>query len=185
MSAQPTKNSVEAVAVFHDVTDLDRAVAALIEAGFDKDDVSLLASEAAVEEKLGHRYERVEEMEDDPAAPRVAYRSLADFADNERTIATSLTFLPAMVAAGTIVASAGAVAAAITGAAVGGAVLSTVLARWLDKTHADHLQEQLEHGGILLWVNAPSEEKQATAVSLLKAHAASDVHLHDLAGTVS
>lgn len=181
MPTPPKTNAIEAVAVFHDVADLDKAVEALIDAGFDKDDVSLLASEAAVEEKLGQRYERVEEMEDDPAAPRVAYRTLADFAENERTIANSLTYLPAILAAGTVVASAGAVAAAITGAAVGGAVLSTVLARWLDKTHADHLQEQLEHGGLLLWVNAPTEDKQETAKRILKAHAATDVHVHDFA----
>ena len=86
---------------------MDKAVEELIEAGFDKDDVSLLASESAVEEKLGQRYERVEELEDDPKAPRVAYRTLADFAENERTIANSLTYLPAMLAAGTVVASSG------------------------------------------------------------------------------
>ena len=181
MPTHPNSNVIEAVAVFHDVADLDKSVEALIEAGFDKDDVSLLASGAAVEEKLGHRYERVEEMEDDPAAPRVAYRTLADFAENERVIANSLTYLPAILAAGTVVASAGVVAAAITSAAVGGAVLRTVLARWLDKTHADHLQEQLEQGGLLLWVNTPTEEKQDTAQRILKAHAATDVHVHDFA----
>ena len=181
MPMYPKQNAIEAVAIFHDVADLDKAVEALIEARFDKEDVSLLASEAAVEEKLGQRYERVEEMEDDPGAPRVAYRTLADFAENERTIANSLTYLPAMIAAGTVVASAGVVAAAVTGAAVGGAVLSTILARWLDKTHADHLQEQLERGGLLLWVNAPTEERQEEAVRILKAQAASDVHVHDFA----
>ena len=183
MANDRNMHKIEAVAIFHDVADLDAAVEKLIEAGFDKGDVSLLASEATVGEKLGHRYGRVEEMEDEPRAPRVAYRTLAEFADNERTIANSLTYLPAVIAAGTVVASAGVVAAAITGAAVGGAVLSTVLARWLDKTHADHLQEQLEHGGLLLWVNAPTEEKQEAAVRILKGHAASDVHVHDFAET--
>lgn len=179
MSMHPNTNAIEAVAVFQDIASLDSTVEALFQEGFGKDDVSLLASEQAVEDKLGHRYARVEELEDDPAAPRVAYRTLADFADTERTIATSLTYLPTMIAAGTVVASAGVVAAAITGATIGGAVLSTVLARWLDKAHADHLQEQLEHGGLLLWVNAPTEEKQEAAVRILKAHAASDVHIHD------
>ena len=70
MSKQDMTNKVEAVAVFHDVVSLDDAVASLIDAGFDKDDISLLASDAAVEEKLGHRYERVEELEDDPL-PRI------------------------------------------------------------------------------------------------------------------
>lgn len=175
------KETIEAVAVFHDVADLDRAVEALMAVGFDKNDVSLLASEDAVEKKLGHRYELIEELEDSPDAPRAAYRSLAELAETERTITSTLTYLPAVIAAGTVVASAGIVAAAITGTAIGGAVLSTVLARWLDKSHAEHLQEQLEHGGLLLWVNAPTADKQAAAVDILQKHAATDVHLHDFA----
>ena len=174
-------SKIEAVAVFHDVARMDAAVEALIKAGFDKDDVSLLASEQAVEDKLGHRYERVEELEDSADAPRVTYRTLAEFVDTERTVTNVLTYLPTMVAAGTVVASAGVVAAAVTGAAVGGAVLSTILARWMDQTHANHIQEQLEHGGLLLWVSASTPEKQETAIRLLKEHEATDVHLHDFA----
>ncbi len=169
----------EAVAIFDDVARLDEAVEALIKAGFHKDDISLLASEAAVEEKLGHRYQRVEELEDDPKAPRVVYRTLSDIADDERSIATSLTLLPAVIAAGTVVASAGVVAAVITGAALSGAVLSTVLARWLDKSHADHLQEQLERGGLLVWVTLSTPERRDTALRILMEHATSDVHVHE------
>ena len=183
MSTDKEEKAIETVAVFHDVADLDKAVEALIDAGFDKDAVSLLASEAAVEQKLGHRYERVQEMEDDPKAPRVAYRTLADFAETERSIASTLTFLPAMIAAGTVVASAGAVAAAVTGAAVGGALLSTALARWVDKTHANRLHEQLERGGLLLWVNTPTTELQEVAVDMLSEHGAADVHIHDFSAT--
>ena len=53
----------EAVAVFHDVSHLEAAVEELRAAGFGKHDISLLASEHAVNRKLGHRYERVEELE--------------------------------------------------------------------------------------------------------------------------
>lgn len=172
---------IQAVAVFQDVARMDAAVEALIEAGFDRNDVSLLASEQAVEEKLGHRYERVQDLEDSAAVPRVAYRTLAEFVDTERTVAHVLTFLPTIIAAGTVVASVGTVAAVIAGAAVGGAALSTVLARWVDQDHADRIQEQLEHGGLLLWVNASTTEKQETAIRVLEKHEATDVHLHDFA----
>lgn len=176
-------SKIQAVAVFQDVATLDSAVASLVEAGFNINDVSLLASDVTVADKLGHRYERVEELEDCAEAPRVAYRTLDEFADTERTVANVLTYLPTIIAAGTVVASAGVVAAAIAGTAISGAVLSTVLARWIDKAHADHLQQQLEHGGLLLWVNTPTAEKQGTAIRVLKEHAATDVHLHDFAVT--
>ena len=170
----------EAVAVFHDASDLDAAVQELHAAGFAKDDISLLASEDSVAKKLGHRYERVEELEDDPEAPRVAYRTRASLAESEDRLIGSLTYLPAVVAAGTVVASAGVVAAAVTGTAIAGALIGTVLAHWLDKSHAEHLQEQLDHGGLLLWVRTPDEDAQRRALAILTRHSAHDVHIHEL-----
>jgi hypothetical protein len=172
----------EAVAVFHDVSDLDAAVEELRAAGFSHDDISLLATEQAVNRKLGHRYERVEELEDDPAVPRVAYRTRASLGDSEDRLIGSLTYLPAVVAAGTVVASAGVVAAAVTGTAIAGALIGTVLAHWLDKSHAEHLQEQLDRGGLLLWVRTPDPETQQRALAILARHSAHDVHIHRLPG---
>jgi hypothetical protein len=172
----------EAVAVFHDVSELDAAVEELRAAGFDKDDISLLATEQAVNRKLGHRYERVEELEDDPAAPRVAYRTRASLGESEDRLIGSLTYLPAVVAAGTVVASAGVVAAAVTGTAIAGALIGTVLSHWLDKSHAEHLQEQLDRGGLLLWVRTPDPETQQRALAILRRHSAHDVHIHRLPG---
>ena len=176
-----TKPLVEATAVFHNAKKLDAAVEALKQAGFKNDALSLLASEDAVEKKLGHRYERVEEMEDSEDAPRVTYRTQADLDDSEGTIIGSLTFLPAVIAAGTVVASAGVVAAAVTGTAIAGALIGTVLTRWLDHKHADLLQEQLEHGGLLLWVNTPTSAEQESAVRILMDQGGTDVHVHDFA----
>jgi hypothetical protein len=170
----------EAVAVFHDVSDLDAAVEELRAAGFAKDDISLLATEDAVEDKLGQRYERVEELEDEPEAPRVAYRTRTSLGESEDRLIGSLTYLPAVVAAGTVVASAGVVAAAVTGTAIAGALIGTVLAHWLDKSHAEHLQEQLDHGGLLLWVRTPDEDAQRRALEVLTRHSAHDVHIHQL-----
>jgi len=176
-----TKSLIEVVAVFHDATKLDAAVDALKQAGFKNDAISLLASEHAVERKLGHRYQRVEELEDSEEAPRVTYRTQADLEDSEGTIIGSLTFLPAVVAASTVVASAGVVAAAVTGTAIAGALIGTVLTRWLDHKHANLLQEQLAHGGLLLWVNTPTVDEQNRAVRILMDQGGNDVHVHDFA----
>jgi hypothetical protein len=180
MSDQHQPVVSEAVAVFHDVSHLEAAVEELRAAGFGKHDISLLATEHAVNQELGHRYERVEELEDDPAAPRVAYRTRASLGDSEDLLIGSLTYLPTVVAAGTVVASAGVVAAAVTGTAIAGALLGTVLARWLDESHAEHLQEQLDRGGLLLWVRTPDADTQSRALAILRRHSAHDVHIHQL-----
>ena len=181
MAAERAKAIVtEAVAVFDDVRALDGAVHELRRAGFRKSDISLLATEHAVEKKLGHRYERVEELEDDPNAPRTAYRTRASVGDSEDMIVGSLTYLPTVVAAGTVVASAGVVAAAVTGTAIAGALIGTVLARWLDQHHADRLQEQLDRGGLLLWVRVRDDDAERRALEILRRHSAHDVHVHQL-----
>lgn len=178
--AQKQETVTEAVGVFHSVSALDAAVEELREVGFEKGEISLLASEEAVEKKLGHRYTRVEELEDDPNAPRRTYRTRDSLGESEDLLIGSLTYLPAVLAAGTVVASAGVVAAAVTGTAVGGALLGTVLGHWMDRNHAQWLQEQLDHGGLLLWVRAPDAERQQKALSVLQKHSAHDVHLHKL-----
>ncbi len=181
MSAEPNRTSVrEAVAVFDEVNELDAAVEELLKAGFSKADISLLASEESVSKKLGHRYERVEEMEDEPDAPRIAYRTRASLGESDDVIIGTLTYLPTVLAAGTVVASEGVVAAAVTGTAIAGALIGTVLTRWLDRNHAERLQEQLEHGGLLLWVRTPDPQTQRRAVEILTRHSAHDVHIHQL-----
>jgi hypothetical protein len=181
MSGEPSRTTVrEAVAVFDEVNELDAAVEDLLEAGFKKADMSLLASEESVSKKLGHRYERVEEMEDEPDAPRIAYRSRASLGESDDVIIGTLTYLPTVLAAGTVVASEGVVAAAVTGTAIAGALIGTVLTRWLDKHHAEQLQEQLEHGGLLLWVRTPDRQTERRAVEILTRHSAHDVHIHKL-----
>lgn len=170
----------EAVAVFQDWSSLQAAVDELSEAGFSPEAFSLLASEETVQEKLGHVYGRVEELEDDPAAPRVAFTSLKEIGAREGMVVSSMTYLPPLIAAGVVVASAGVVAAAVAGAAVVGVSLATVLARWMDQNQADLLQEQLDRGGILLWVRTDGEGQERKAIEVLTEHAAHDVHIHEL-----
>lgn len=170
----------EAVAVFHDWSSLEAAVDELRDAGFAKESISLLAGSATVERKLGHLYQRIEELEDEPAAPRTGFVSAKQIGTREDMVISSLTILPTLLAAGVVVASAGAVAAAIAGTAMVGATLGTILARWMDRRHAEWLQEQLDKGGILLWVRTPDEAAERKAIQLLTDHAAHDVHVHEI-----
>ena len=170
----------EAVAVLEDVSELEAAVEELRAAGFADNDISLLAGHEAVERKLGRMYRRVEELEDDPAAPRTAFVSLNRLGDREDRVVSSLTILPTLIAAGTVVASAGAVAAAVVGTAVAGAALGTALSHFMNKQHAEWLQEQLDRGGLLLWVRTPDPESERKAIAILTRHAAHDIHIHDI-----
>jgi len=73
----------EAVGVFHDRQTFQSAIDDLLSSGFDRADLSFLASQSAVEEKLGHAYRSVRELEDEPAVPTVAYVSTESIGDAE------------------------------------------------------------------------------------------------------
>jgi len=64
-----------------------------------------------------------------------------------------LVLLGTLGAVGTIVASGGALAAAITGAVLAEGLGSAweLLARFIGVQHARYIEEQLKHGGLLLW----------------------------------
>jgi hypothetical protein len=53
----------EAVGVFHDASAFQDALDALTSAGFDRADLSLLASDKAIEDKLGTAYRRLGDLE--------------------------------------------------------------------------------------------------------------------------
>jgi hypothetical protein len=67
----------EAVGVFHKVEDFQAAIDELLSSGFDRAELSLLASEHAVAAKLGKTSFRETDLEDNPAIPRAVYVSPA------------------------------------------------------------------------------------------------------------
>lgn len=175
--------NTEAVAVFDDSVTMQAAIDELQSSGFDRAELSLLASEQAVQEKLGHRYEKVEELEDDSAVPRTAYVSIESIGDAEGGLIGALMYVGGGIGSGAIVASGGTLVAMIGGAAMAGgigAAVGAVLAAWVGEQHADRIQEQLRHGGLLLWVRTRDDAHEKKAHDILSKHSAHDVHIHSL-----
>lgn len=174
----------EAVAVFETAESLEDAIDELLSSGFDRAELSLLASERAVEEKLGHAYQRVEELEDQARVPRTAFVSTESRGDAEGALIGGLMYLGAMLAAGGIVASGGTLAGAIVAAALAGGAggaAGSALSKLLEYHHADYLEEQLGRGGLLLWVRTRTPEREARAQEILRKYSAHDVHVHSIA----
>lgn len=173
----------EAVGVFHDLAPFRDAVDELTSSGFDRADMSLLASQATVEQKLGHAYHRVGELEGDASVPRAAYADDHSIAEARTGAIGGLAYIGAVAAAGVVVASGGGLAAAIAGAALaggGGGLLGSVAARFIGEKHAENLQAQLDKGGMLLWVNTADANEEQRALEILRKYGAEDVHIHKL-----
>lgn len=173
----------EAVGVFKTAEALQDAIDELMSSGFDRAELSLLAAEQTVEEKLGHKYRKVTELEDEVATPRCCYVSTESIGDAEGALIGAPLYIAGVATAGAIVATGGSALVALAGAlAAGGAgaVIGSLLATFVDVRHAHRLQEQLEHGGLLLWVRTWNAEREKRAVDILRKQSGQDVHVHTI-----
>jgi hypothetical protein len=180
---QEARTVREAVGIFNSPGDLQGAIDELLSFGFDRAELSLLASRHAVEEKLGHRYEKVSALADDPTVPRAAYVSTEAIGGAEGGLIGGLMYVGAAAAAGAVVTAGGTLAAAIAATVLAGGaggLIGSILAKLVGDHHAHYLQEQMDSGGLLLWVRTWDAEDEKRAVEILTMHSGGDVHVHAL-----
>jgi outer membrane lipoprotein SlyB len=179
-----TKATVrEAVGVFHDEKSLQAAVDELLIAGFDRSKLSLLADQDAVENKLGHLYDKVADLEENPAAPSMAFVGIDSRTEAKGAMIGGLAYVGAVASAGLVVASQGTLIATLIWAAVAGGaggLIGAALSRYMDRRHAHYVQQQLDRGGILLWVRTEDGGRERRVIDILKRHSAADVHVFEL-----
>lgn len=176
-----TRTVREAVAVFDHAEHLQDAIDELLSSGFNRAELSLLAGEETVREKLG-RHGSTVSLADNPSTPRADYVSPEAIGDAEGAVIGALMYVGAMAATGAVVASGGTLAAlliSVTLAGGGGALIGAAMARFIGDHHAAYLQKQLDRGGLLLWVRAWNEDDEKTAAAILRKHSGSDVHIHE------
>jgi hypothetical protein len=173
----------EAVGIFDDPESLTNAVDDLSMAGFGIHEMSIMASDEIVRQKLGHVLARVEDAKDNPDAPRQMYVAPEDVG-NAQGIAISVpAYVGAVIATGAVLASGGtALAAALAAAAAGGGAgaLGAVMARWLGHKRENLLRQHLNKGGILLWVNLQDPGREYMAQEILARHTTHPVEVHDI-----
>jgi hypothetical protein len=171
----------EAVGVFDTFETLQTAFYDLRAVGFSRYDISLLADENVLKEKLGQSYWRSDHVEDDPRAPRAAFVSEEAIGELEGAIAGGFFFLGSYIAMAAMLTPASTLAASIAAIAIGGspaAVIGAILARRVGQHHKEYYATQIKHGGILLWVRVADKEKEKLAVKIMKGHSGRDVHVH-------
>ena len=176
----------EVVAVFHDAALLEAAAEELLKAGFSEKHLSVMGDKKSVAERLGHHFEPLEVMEDDPRIPQRAFILKSDRAAAESAAIGLPLYVGAMGGAVLVVASGGALAMVMLAAAAGGVVggsLGGVIAGAIGKTHANHLEASLREGGILFWVGVSDTDEEALASEILRRAGGADVHAHEIERT--
>lgn len=174
----------EAVGIFFDARHLHDAIDELEASGFGHHEIGLLAGEHTVRQALGHVYEQANEAAETPDGPRMAFVRKESLGDGFRTWAGGLVFVGATATGGAAVASAGVLGGALTaataGAAAVGAVSAAVLGLIIRKSDAEHLEEQVDEGHLLLFVRTRTAGHEQKAVEILSKHCGSDVRVHEV-----
>lgn len=175
----------ETVALFQDEDKLFEAVNELEGSGFDRADISLLGRDSLFDSKPKRDVDDTHEAMESPSTPRDAVVSDTDIRQG-RTLATGLVGAAAgMGAAGVAVLTGGAALTALAAAAavgVGSGAIVNAVGRQAGKSEEDFLREQVERGGIVMWVRTPDPETEQKAKDILARHAADEVRVQELPG---
>ena len=159
-ATEPTPFPVirEAVASFPDREHFRRAVSALLAAGFEPSDFSVLAS---------HQ----------PLAAAETSRSALTAAG----LTEEMKYIAPLTVAGIVLLSGGPIAAtvaALVGAGLGGAALKEMFDDYTAPPHREEFAAALKAGAALLWVRCADPELEARAVRILEEAGGRHVHIH-------
>jgi hypothetical protein len=151
----------EVVGLFRDRASFGAAVDALLAAGFERADLSVLASHESLE------------AAGTPGKPwrDVLTALVGDLKYEGPLVASGLIFL----AGGPVTATLAAVAAA----AVGGMAAKEFLEEATAQPHTEDFARSLEAGGVILWVCAETDERRERASAILAAHGGQNVHVSE------
>ena len=131
-------NIPEAVGVFDTYEDLQSAFYDLRMVGFSRYDISLLAKQEVLEEKIGKAFWQASDLEDDPNAPRASFVSKEAIGELQGAVAGGFLFLGSYIAMAAMLTPASTLAASIAAIAIGGspaAAVGTFLARRIGQQH--------------------------------------------------
>lgn len=175
----------EVVGLFAKPNDLQAAIDSLQMNGFDRAQVSVLGERTHVGDHQDYvpKDPSSRSIEDDANAPQEG----VDEEDSDAEIKAAAVGIPIYVlgvgSLAAVIASGGTLALAMGALVLGGAAgggLGALVAHTVGEEHRKTVKEQIENGGLVLWVQPRSRDQADKAQALLKEHHASNVHIHKI-----
>lgn len=167
----------EAVGIFDDETSLQAAIDELTVSGFARCQLSVLKKGS-----MNPVNESTVLAADDPQVERTDYFCPEVQGEVTGSLIAGFAMVP-MFSTEIAVAASGATVLAGIGATVVsggiGALIGGAIAIMIARKHHAKLADQVDHGGLLLWVHTKSPEYEQRAIDILSRHAGHHVHSHD------
>jgi hypothetical protein len=182
MSQENNNEAVrEAVGLFDNIASLQDAVRELENTAFPRHDISVLGNRRNIEEKFGTASVHPVVVEGNAEAPRQSPVRPEEQGVGTGALVGGAAYVGAVAAA----IAAGGVSIPATLAAValgggGGALAGGVVAKILGDHYKHEIEEQVEKGGLLLWVRTPDKQRESLACTIMQAHGARYVKVHTI-----
>ncbi|MEH6405610.1 MAG: hypothetical protein V7750_19720 [Sneathiella sp.] len=173
----------EAVGIFSNVESLYDCVEELQTNGFDRSDITLLDHPHLTNGLSRNSVQDTHMAEDSPTAIRGPFIDPQSLGDAEGALIGVPLYIFTIAGAGITAAYGGSIAMIITAASIMGVIGACIgggAAYWLKRRHDAYYTDQIEHGGIPLWIHTKDEKHEKQAVKALETYNADDVHIHDL-----
>jgi hypothetical protein len=176
----------EVVGVFDTVTHLEQAVEQLGIAGIDRSAISVLGTKKSPPHQPGAGEAQamprsIVDISDDPSTPTTAFTSDISWSE-ARGVSTAVPLMIGGFGAAWVVGAAGgalllAIGATVVSGAVG-AGLGALLYHAVTRHHAEAIRDQVERGGLILWVRVFDKPTEDRVLAVLRECGAAFVHTH-------
>lgn len=172
---------VEIVGTFPSSEALESAISALTSSGWDRSELSLLAQHGVIAADPVPADTRV--AADDAKDDHQALISEPDVRQGRTLAAGMAGVMAAFAASGATILTGGTALAAVVGAAVAGGGVAAVVegvASVAGENRNHFLNQQIEHGGVPLWVKLHNPSEEAKAREIMSRHGGANIHVHPM-----
>lgn len=173
----------EAVGLFPDMNNMQDAIRELEGSAFQRDSISVLGSRHDVEKVFGSDVVNAYLAEDDPRTPRQAPTRPEEENIGAGALVGGVAYLAAIsVALFTIPLSLPLTLAAVALGGGGGAAIGVGVVTLLGQRMDERTRQQIEQGGLILWVRTQDEDLEALALHIMRKHGGHHIKIHDMTG---
>lgn len=175
----------EAVGMFDDVGAVHDCIEDLQSNGFDRSDITMLSRLQVIGDASTLPINNTEQTEDSSTACRGPVIEPESVGDAQGALLGAPIYILTLCGAGVSAALGLTTALLLTITAMAGFAgigLGVLLVYLLRKRQAGYYTQQLDHGGIPLWVHTRDQEHEKRAIEALTQNRAHDVHIHDMQG---
>lgn len=179
---EPLRHDHEAVGLFDDEDQMQEAIRELEATAFPRDAISIRGyAPTANENNPDAPAIDPDALEDDPEALREAPVRNEELTIGGAVAIACTAYIGAVAGVGIV----GTASMAITYTAIligglAGAFIAAIVVNRMRELRNNHIRQQINHGGMVMWVRTPDKEREELACNILTRHGATHVRVHDM-----